>query len=79
MAGFLKSRNYPFVFGISLFVGMMSAGYYYNLTFVQLGLEDLGTRLLGLSATAVARDMALLALLTGIIALTSGRWMTRQG
>lgn len=79
MLGILKSRNYPFFFGVILFIGMMSAGYYYNLTFVQLGLEDLGTRLLGLSAAAVARDMALLSLLTCAIALFAGRWMTRQG
>lgn len=65
--------------GIGLFSGMMSAGYYYNLTFVQIGLEDLGTRLLGLSVAEVARDMALLALLTCIIALVFGFWMTRQG
>jgi len=79
MTEILKSRNFSFLFGISLFVSMMSAGYYYNLTFIQLGLEDLGTRLLGLSAAAVARDMALLALLTCIIALAFGCWMTRQG
>jgi MFS family permease len=75
----LRSRNFSFLFGFFLFVGMMSVGYYYNLTFVQIGLEDLGTRLLGLNATAVARDMALLALLTCVIALAFGRWMTRQG
>jgi hypothetical protein len=28
----------PRWFGFTLFVGMMAAGYYYNLTFVQLGL-----------------------------------------
>lgn len=50
------------IFGVGLFVGMMAAGYYYNLTFVQIGLEDFGTRILGLSASSVARDMALLAL-----------------
>jgi MFS family permease len=75
----LKSRNIPSSFGFSLFVGMMAAGYYYNLTFIQLGLEDFGTRLLGLSATEVARNMALLALLTCVIGLTFGCWMNRQG
>lgn len=65
--------------GLGLFVGMMAAGYYYNLTFVQLGLEDFGTRILGLSAQAVARDMALLALLTCLIAVSSGWWMQQRG
>jgi MFS family permease len=58
---------------------MMAAGYYYNLTFVQLGLEDFGTRWLGLSEASVARDMALLALLTCGIALIFGWWMKLQG
>ena len=75
----LRSPNFTTLLGCCLFVGMLSAGYYYNLTFVQLGLEDLGTRLLGLSAAAVGRDMALLAVLTCAIALAFGRWMARRG
>lgn len=75
----LKSRNFPALFGFFLFIGMMASGYYYNLTFVQLGLEDFGTRLLVLSASAVARDMALLALLTCVIAIAFGWWMQKQG
>jgi len=71
--------NLPKLFGILLFVGMMAAGYYYNLTFVQLGLEDFGTNMLGLSAQAVARDMALLALMTCFIAIAFGWWMQRRG
>lgn len=79
MMEILKSRNFPSLFGVSLFVGMMSAGYYYNLTFIQLGLEDFGRRALGLSAAAVAGNMALLALLTCGVALVFGYWMNRQG
>lgn len=75
----LKSRNFPALFGYLLFIGMMASGYYYNLTFVQLGLEDFGTRLLGLSASTVARDMAMLALLTCIIAIAFGWWMQSRG
>ncbi len=74
-----KSRNAPVWFGTSLFIAMMSAGYYYNLTFVQIGLEDFGTRLLGLSTAAIARDMAVLALLTCGAALFFGWWMTGRG
>lgn len=79
MLDLFKSRNWPALFGFFLFVAMMAAGYYYNLTFVQLGLEDLGTRVLGLSAGAVARDMALLALLTCMIAIAFGAWLQRRG
>lgn len=75
----VKTCNIPELFGYVLFTGMMAAGYYYNLTFVQLGLEDFGTRLLGLSATSVARDMAFLALLTCLIAIVSGWWMQKRG
>ncbi len=79
MLEMLKSRNWPGLFGCSLFIGMMAAGYYYNLTFVQLGLEDFGANLLGLSAGAVARDMALLALTTCFIAIGFGLWMQKRG
>jgi MFS family permease len=74
-----SALNIPGLFGFTLFVGMMAAGYYYNLTFVQLGLEDFGTRWLGLSEAAVARDMALLAICTCLIALSFGWWMQRRG
>lgn len=57
---------------------MMSAGYYYNLTFVQLGLEDFATRILNLSPRALALDMALLAILTCLTALAFGFWMQLQ-
>lgn len=76
---FPKSKNLSKIPGFLLFTGMMAAGYYYNLTFVQLGLEDFGTRVLGLSVQAVARDMALLALLTCFIAIAFGWWMQRRG
>ncbi|MEJ2600950.1 MAG: hypothetical protein P8Z00_21640 [Anaerolineales bacterium] len=76
---FVRERNGPAVFGYALFVGMLSAGYYYNLTFVQLGLEDFGTGWLGLSAQGIACDMALFALLTCLAALVSGFWMQRHG
>lgn len=69
----------PKLFGFLLFASMMAAGYYYNLTFVQLGLEDFGRRVLGLGAQAVARDMALLALMTCFSAISFGWWMQRKG
>ncbi len=74
-----RSRDWAALCGYGLFIGMMAAGYYYNLTFVQLGLEDFGTRVLGLSAAAVARDMALLALLTCVVSIAFGWWMQRRG
>nr|NIR62490.1 hypothetical protein [candidate division Zixibacteria bacterium]NIS45638.1 hypothetical protein [candidate division Zixibacteria bacterium]NIU12684.1 hypothetical protein [candidate division Zixibacteria bacterium]NIV05804.1 hypothetical protein [candidate division Zixibacteria bacterium]NIW43466.1 hypothetical protein [Gammaproteobacteria bacterium] len=55
------------LFGVSLYVGMMAVGYYYNLTFVQLGLIDLGERVIGMSRIAVAGNMAAMALLTSLI------------
>lgn len=79
MSKMLTSRNWPGLFGYILFVGMMSAGYYYNLTFVQLGLEDFGNRRLGLNSEVIARDLAMLALLTCFIAIASGLWMQKHG
>ncbi|GAA1750870.1 hypothetical protein [Kocuria aegyptia] len=59
-------------FGLGLFVAAASAGYFYNLTFVQLGLVDLGARVMGLSEERIARAMALLAGLTLCVALGAG-------
>jgi hypothetical protein len=50
----LKARNWPVMAGYLLFIGMMAVGYFYNVTFVQLGLKDLGERVLALSPAAVA-------------------------
>ena len=44
---------------------------------LQLGLDDLGRRLIGMSGTALALTMALLAILTGVWAIGFGWWMGR--
>ena len=56
----------------------MSAGYYYNLTFVQFGLLDLGTRLVGMDRQQVAGSMALLALATSLVSVLFGLWMLKR-
>lgn len=76
---YLKARNWPVAVGYLFFVSMMAIGYFYNVTFVQLGLKDLGERLLGLAPDMVAQQMALLALLTCATALAFGCWMQRRG
>src|SRR5690606_37743300 len=76
---YLKARNWPVLAGYLLFIGMMAVGYFYNVTFVQLGLKDLGERVLALSPAAVAQQMALLALLTCGVALLVGWRMQRHG
>lgn len=78
MLDLLKTRNWPRTFGCALFISMMASGYYYNLTFVIIGLEDFGTYQLGLGSKAFARDMALLAVFTCLTALVFGFWMQRQ-
>jgi MFS family permease len=65
--------------GIATFIALMSAGYAYNVTFVQLGVTDLGRRLLGLSDERVAGAMALLAIVTAAVAIGVGVWMGRAG
>ena len=65
--------------GTLFFTGLMATGYYYNLTFVQFGLLDLGTHLVGLSEAQVALNMALLALITSVVALSLGWVMMRNG
>lgn len=58
---------------------MMATGYYYNVTFIQLGLLDLGARHLGLPSSLVATLMAVFALVTCIASLGFGVVMTRFG
>lgn len=74
---YLRARRWSTLLGYLLFIGMMAVGYYYNVTFVQLGLLDLGTRLVGMSEGAVAGRMALLALLACLVALGTGFTLQR--
>ncbi len=78
LARLVRERNWSAVFGYVLFVGALSAGYFYNLTFVQLGLVDVGERVLGLSPGRVAAQMALLAGLTLVVVLVTGFVMHRR-
>ncbi|MHA7239095.1 hypothetical protein [Arthrobacter sp. TMS1-12-1] len=73
-----RSAEWTARFGLLLFVGAASAGYFYNLTFVQLGLTDLGTRVVGLPEDRVARILTLLAGLTLLVALATGTVMHRR-
>ncbi len=72
-------RRWISVTGYALFIGMMAVGYYYNITLVQLGLVDLGQRVLGLSQVTVANYMAGFALLTCFCAIAFGWWMSFSG
>lgn len=74
-----RLRGWPTAFGYALFIGMMAVGYYYNVTFVQLGLPDLGARLIGMDERQVAASMALMAVLTSLVALGNGWLMQRRG
>jgi MFS family permease len=76
---YVRAGQWPTVLGYLLFVALMVAGYYYNITFVQLGLVDLGTRLVGLSHAAVSAWMAALAALTLVVAVAAGVAMDRRG
>jgi len=76
---FVADRRWVPVTGYVFYVAALTAGYYYNLTFVQLGLIDLGTRLVGLSPRDVSKVMAVLALTTLVVAIGSGILMDRRG
>jgi MFS family permease len=67
------------LFGYAFFVGMLATGYFYNVTFIQLGLVHLGRERIGMSDAAVALDMAALALFTATIAIGVGIVMVRRG
>lgn len=76
---FWKEKRWGALLGYGLFIAMMAAGYYYNLTFVQIGLEDLASRLVGLDERAVAAVMGFFAVVTFVVALATGFWMNRRG
>ncbi len=79
LARFLRAREWATVAGYGLYAVFMASGYYYNVTFIQLGLLDLGTRHVGLSRNAVAWWMAGLALLTVVVAMLVGITFDRRG
>lgn len=76
---YIRAGEWPTVFGYGLFIALLAAGYYYNITFVQLGLLDLGTRLVGMTRVAVSVWMAVLALVTFGVAVVTGVYMDRRG
>lgn len=76
LIGSFWKHKLPRWLGYGFFVGMMAVGYYYNLTFVQLGLLDWGRRGVGLPRSQVAAYMALLAVLTCLFSLGFG-WLMR--
>lgn len=75
----VRERRWIPVAGYFVYISALTAGYYYNLTFVQLGLIDLGTRLVGLQPETVSIAMGTLALLTLFVAVASGMLMDRRG
>ena len=76
---FVREGRWSTIFGYLLFIGMMATGYFYNVTFIQLGLTDLCRRTLGMSEERTALSMALLALLSLVVALAFGYWMMKSG
>lgn len=76
---YVKSGQWSTLFGYFLFVSFLAAGYYYNLTFVQLGLIDLGTRIVGLTRFEVSIGMGGLALVAFLTAIGAGTALDRYG
>ena len=67
------------IIGYAFYVVLIAAGYYYNLTFVQLGLLDLGVRRVGSKDQDVAVVMGLFAVTAFVMAVLVGRVMDRTG
>jgi len=75
----LSDTDWVHLVGVLAFVALLSIGYYYNLTFVQLGLIDLGTRLVGMTAQSVSTVMAIFAVSAFGVAAVTGWTMDRVG
>jgi MFS family permease len=74
-----RAGRWDAVAGAVGFVAVLAAGYYYNLTFVQLGLIDLGTRVVGLPGATVSASMAGFALAAFAAAVAAGVTLDRRG
>jgi len=74
----VRAGRWDAVAGVAGFVAVLAAGYYYNLTFVQLGLIDLGTRVVGLSHGTVSVGMAGFALGAFACAVVAGVALDRR-
>jgi MFS family permease len=77
--GLIAGRRWPEVAGYGGYIALLTAGYYYNLTFVQLGLIDLGTNRLGMPTRSVSLVMAVLALVALAASVAGGLRMDRRG
>lgn len=73
-----EGRSGVTLVGYLIYIGLLTAGYYYNLTFVQLGLIDLGTRRVGMPEGQVSAVMAGFALSALVVAVVTGRLMDRK-
>lgn len=75
----IANREWVPIAGYAFYVAVLTVGYYYNLTFVQLGLIDLGTNRLGMSGSSVSLTMAMLALVALAVSVAAGVAMDRRG
>ena len=75
----VAERQWVPVTGYAFYVILLTAGYYYNLTFVQLGLVDLGTNRLRMPGRDVSLIMALLAVVALAVSVATGVGMDRRG
>jgi MFS family permease len=62
-----------------VYVAILTGAYYYNVSFIQIGLTEVGLERLGLSMESVGAAMGLLAIATLLVTLVSGRLMDRFG
>jgi MFS family permease len=79
LAGGTITDRHVTILAYAFCIAVLTAGYYYNLTFVQLGLIDLGTRVVGMSAGAVSVTMAAMALGALGAAVSAARVMDARG
>jgi len=75
----IADREWVPIAGYAFYVALLTAGYYYNLTFVQLGLIDLGSNRLGMTRSSVSLVMAVLALVALAVSVAGGVAMDRRG
>lgn len=79
LTAFVRARQWHPLLGYLLYIVSLTAGYYYTLSFVQLGLTDLALRRLDLSPTAVAVTLGGFAVFTAGTAICTGVVMDRRG
>lgn len=72
------TETFSRILGVLFLISILSFGYYFSITFVQLGIEEYLRAVLHLDGRATAYSMALLAVVTSVVSVSFGYFMYKS-